>query len=188
MTKTVQYKQLEDWLEADEAVLIDVREPEEFRTGHILYAHSIPLNRVEELLPQMKIPEDKKIVFQCLKGMRGLQACVNAGNLGHLKGRGEIYNLEGGIEGWKAAGFPVVSNDLPSPSPEGGVPIMRQVHIAVGLLVLLSVIAGYALHAFAFVLAGCVGLGLLLEGVTGWCGMGMVLRRMPWNKPSQLKN
>lgn len=182
MAKTVQYKQLEDWLEADEAVLIDVREPEEFQTSHILYAHSIPLSRVEELLPQMKIPENKKIVFQCLRGMRGMQACVNAGNLSHLRDRSEIYNLEGGIEGWKKAGFPVVSNDLHSAETESPVTIMRQVHIAAGLLILLSVIAGYALHAFIFVLAGCVGIGLLLEGVTGWCGMGVLLRRMPWNK------
>jgi rhodanese-related sulfurtransferase len=84
--------------------------------------------------------------------------------------------LEGGIDGWKAAGLSVVE-DKSQP-----LPLMRQVQIAAGSLILLGVILGYAISSAFFLISGFVGAGLILAGVTGFCGMARLLDRMPWNQ------
>ncbi len=67
----------------------------------------------------------------------------------------------------------------------GGAPrltIFRQVQIAVGLLVLLSVLAGFFLNPAGFVVAGLFGAALTFAGISGWCGMAILLNHMPWNR------
>jgi hypothetical protein len=92
---------------------------------------------------------------------------------------GEIYNLEGGIMSWKDAGLPVIGT-----ATEGkAVPsIFRQVQMAVGTFVLVAVIAGFSGWTPGFALAGFFGFMLALAGLTGWCGLAMLLARMPWNR------
>lgn len=60
---------------------------------------------------------------------------------------------------------------------------MRQVQIAVGLLLLAKVLLGFTLHEFFFAAAAVIGAGLLVAGITNWCGMAQLLARMPWNRP-----
>ncbi|WP_244619092.1 YgaP-like transmembrane domain [Rhizobium sp. 18055] len=60
--------------------------------------------------------------------------------------------------------------------------IFRQVQIVVGTLVLLSVLGGFLLNPAGFVIAGLFGAALALAGMSGWCGMAILLGRMPWNK------
>lgn len=162
------------WLATGEAVLIDVREPDEFMAEHIAAATSIPLSKVGEQLARLPVPAGRKIIFQCLKGGRGRQAC----EIATASGAGnEIYNLEGGIIGWKSAGLPVVSTsrtNVPS--------IFRQVQIIVGLAVALGVLAGFAGHPAGFAIAGLFGTALALAGISGWCGLALLLGRMPWNR------
>ena len=61
-------------------------------------------------------------------------------------------------------------------------PLMRQVQIAAGSLALLGVILGYTVSSIFFLLSGFVGAGLILAGVTGFCGMARLLDKMPWNR------
>ncbi|MFN3701005.1 MAG: YgaP-like transmembrane domain [Alphaproteobacteria bacterium] len=98
----------------------------------------------------------------------------------------EIYNLEGGITAWVEAGLPVLS---PSGAGGCGISIFRQVQIIVGALVLLSVLAGFFISTSAFVLAGLFGAALMFAGLSGWCGLAMLLNKMPWNRgaPSEEK-
>jgi hypothetical protein len=58
----------------------------------------------------------------------------------------------------------------------------RQVRIGAGTLVLMGVVLGWWVHPAFFGLAAFVGAGLVFAGVTDWCGMGMALARMPWNR------
>ena len=58
----------------------------------------------------------------------------------------------------------------------------RQVRIAAGSLVLLGVALGLLVHPAFIGLAAFVGAGLVFAGVTDWCGMGLLLARMPWNQ------
>jgi hypothetical protein len=87
-----------------------------------------------------------------------------------------VIVVEGGTDGWVRAGCPVERSDRKTISLE------RQVRIGAGLLVLLGVAMGFGLHAGYFALSAFVGAGLVVAGITDWCGMGMLLARMPWNR------
>ena len=84
--------------------------------------------------------------------------------------------LEGGIEAWKAAGLPIIS-DKSKP-----IEIMRQVQIVAGSLVLLGVTLGYLVDPSLFLVSGFIGAGLTFAGTTGWCGMAKLLAFLPWNR------
>lgn len=166
-------QQAHEWLASGDAVLIDVREPDEFKAEHIAYAASLPLANVCNLFQKLQIPSGRKIIFHCLRGKRGEQACAL---IPKNDMAGAVYNIEGGIDAWKNAGLPVVSS--------GGsrLSIFRQVQITVGSLVLAATLIGYSGHIWGFAVAGLFGAALALSGITGWCGMAMLLSKAPWNK------
>lgn len=161
------------WIADGEAVLVDVRSPEEFRDGHIAAALSLPLDTLPAALDALDLPADHKLVFQCQRGPRGDAACAAAARV-----RQDRYNLEGGLDAWRAAGLPVVG------AARATLPLFRQVQIVVGAIVLALVLAGFFVAPAFFALAGAIGFMLSLAGVTGWCGMALLLQRMPWNRPA----
>ncbi|WP_435640451.1 rhodanese-like domain-containing protein [Micavibrio aeruginosavorus] len=169
----VDAKTAHQWLSSGEAILIDVREPDEFSAEHIACAASVPLAHIPDLFDQMHVPKGRKIIFQCLMGGRGNRACV-ALPANHA-GEYDVYNIEGGITAWKQAGLPVVGSSDPV------LPIFRQVQMVVGALVVALVVLGFVGLTLGFVLAGILGAALFVAGITGWCGLAMLLRRMPWN-------
>ena len=84
------------------AVLVDVREPDEFAAGHIAGAVNLPLSRFA--VDQLPHAEGKTLVLQCAGGKRSgmaLDRCAEAG-------AAVDTHLAGGIGAWKAAGLPVV--------------------------------------------------------------------------------
>lgn len=87
-----------------EAVVIDVREPDEFSAGHIEQAVSIPLSVFSQKFNRGNFPADKKIVLQCQGGVRSMKAC----NIAHeLAEQEHVANLTGGLNAWRSAGLPV---------------------------------------------------------------------------------
>ncbi len=86
-------------LKSGDAVLVDVREPDEFKSEHIAYAISVPLSSLEDSFKSLDLPADKTILFQCLKGMRGENACQIIQGSDHCNNN--VVNIEGGIEAWK---------------------------------------------------------------------------------------
>ena len=159
-----------EWLDAGEAILIDVREPAEHAAQKIPGAQLKPLGSVCcGDLPAT----DTKILIHCQKGARGTNACQK------LLAENEaldVYNIEGGIEAWQQAGLPVES---------GGkkiLPLDRQVQLTIGLSVLgFSLLAYFVNPAFALV-AAFFGAGLTNAGLTGWCGLARLMANMPWNR------
>ena len=105
--KTVDCTTLQQWLDHGEAIIIDVREDEEYRTAHIQDAILMPLSTFSP----MAIPESngKKIVLQCKVGGRSARACAMCQE---TDSRPDFYNLEGGIDAWVAAGYPVEISPL----------------------------------------------------------------------------
>jgi|TARA_B110000285_G_scaffold182022_1_gene205610 rhodanese-related sulfurtransferase len=95
-------------IEDGKAILIDVREANEFKSEHIADALSAPLSSLEDELKMLDIPKDKTILFQCLKGARGQMACERTQGLGLYPNN--IINLEGGIQAWKESGLPVIGS------------------------------------------------------------------------------
>lgn len=82
-------------------VLIDVRTPEEFASGHIPGAINISVQTMPDRLAE--IPRDKAIVVYCHTGNRS----ATASSILSKAGYGQVYDL-GGINAWSAAGLPVI--------------------------------------------------------------------------------
>ena len=104
-------------------------------------------------------------------------ACERIQGMGACKST--IMNIEGGIEAWKEAGLPVIGASTTN-APK--ISIMRQVQMIVGSLVMLCVLLGFTGVSAAFLFAGIFGAALFFAGLTGWCGLAMMLAKMPWNK------
>ncbi len=89
------------------AHVIDVREPDEYRSGHVPGAALIPLSLVP--LRMEEIPQDEPVYLICHSGGRSAQATL------YLRRNGiEAISVAGGTEGWIQAGHPVVTGDRPS--------------------------------------------------------------------------
>ena len=158
-------------LKLGKAVLVDIREPDEFARRHIKGALSRPLSIFEKA--HLKIEPSKEVVFTCRTGMR------TAGHLERLKASvdGEAFVLKGGVDAWAAAGLPLEDNR------KAPIEIMRQVQLTAGVLILTGVALGLAVSPAWFGLSAFVGAGLTFAGATGFCGMARVLALMPWNAP-----
>ena len=88
----------------DGALLLDVREDDEWEAGHAPKAQHLPLGRVEA--EAGSLPKDQPIVAICRVGGRSEKAAVA------LKAAGfDVVNLAGGMRAWAAAGQPVVKDD-----------------------------------------------------------------------------
>ncbi len=148
------------------AQLIDIRGPDEHARERIGAAQSIPLDALTA------IPGDAPLIFHCRSGQR---TRLNAERLATVNA-GPTYLLDGGIDGWKAAGLPTQSD---SRQP---LELMRQVQIGGGALVLLSVLLGWLVSPLFLLLGGGVGVGMLHAGITGSCAMTALLAPMPWNR------
>lgn len=71
---------------------------------------------------------------------------------------------------------------IQSGQDEGKISIFRQVQIIVGFLVALFVFLGVSGMPNLSIVAGVLGLALFFAGLTGWCGLALLLSKMPWNK------
>jgi len=168
--KSIDAKKLKIWLDNNEAVLVDVREPAEHAAENIKGATLLPLGSVSKsALPPCV---GKKLVIHCRKGGRGSSACEK---LLAEDPSLDIYNLEGGIEAWNAAGLTVAS------SGKAFLPLDRQVQLTIGILLIAGSILGVLFSPAWFLLTGLIGIGLTVAGLTGFCGLALVMAKMPWN-------
>lgn len=99
--KPVDAKQAKQWIDAGEAVLIDVREHAEHAAERIPGASLAPLSAMNP--GAVADAKGKIVVYHCKSGMR---TQTNAAKLAACAS-GEAFFLAGGIEAWKRAGFPV---------------------------------------------------------------------------------
>jgi rhodanese-related sulfurtransferase len=159
--------------------VIDVRSPAEYDRVHALGAESIPLDELDAAhLAARQNGSDEAIYFICQSGSRSSKACEKVA----LAGVARVYSIEGGTAAWEAAGLPV----------ERGVSrvisLERQVRITAGMLILIGVILTLTVHRDFLFLVGFIGAGLVFAGITDFCGMGLLLARMPWNKRGSSTN
>jgi rhodanese-related sulfurtransferase len=170
--------QLLQWLRSGEAVLIDVREPDEFAREHIAGATLLPLSRFDPAQAISKAKPGQRIVMQCKSGRRSADACRLAAPL--AASSLPVFTLAGGIEAWKKDNLPVELNTKIS-----GISVMRQVQLVIGLCVL----AGSSLAWFVdprFVgIPAFFGAGLTFAGASGTCALATVIGWMPWNKAAK---
>ena len=152
------------------AVLVDIREPDEFARSHIPSALSQPLSALERA--HLTVDPGTDVIFTCRTGMRTTGACDRLA----ARVEGDAYVLDGGLNAWAKAGLPIEQNH------ETPLEISRQVQITAGLLILSGVALGFAVGPAWFSLSAFIGAGLTFAGLTGTCGMARLLMLAPWNR------
>lgn len=162
-----------------ECRILDVRTGPEFEGAHLRHSVNQPLDQLNPSEWLSKSARKESPDGEPIGALYVLcQAGGRAGRAGQILEKAGVpcFVVEGGLDAWTAAGYPVergVSRVLP---------LMRQVQIAVGLVSG----AGAALALlkdprFAWIPL-CMGAGLLFAGLSGTCGLALVLARMPWNR------
>jgi hypothetical protein len=87
-----------------------------------------------------------------------------------------VINVSGGFEAWKKDNLPFERDEKAPWSIE------RQVRFTAGLLVFAGVLLSVFVHPYFIVMSGLVGFGLAFTATIDWCGMGLLLAKMPWNR------
>lgn len=87
----------------ENAIVLDVREVDEFVGGHLPEARNIPLGKLGERISELDKFKDKPVIVCCAAGMRSAKA---AGELGK-QGYSRVYSLAGGVDAWVGAGYPI---------------------------------------------------------------------------------
>jgi rhodanese-related sulfurtransferase len=162
--------EVRDRLSSGRAVLVDIREPDEFARSHVAGAISQPLSTLEQA--HLTLDPGADVIFTCKTGMRTAGAC------GRLQARvsGEAFVLDGGLDGWSRAGLPL-EQDRRAP-----IELNRQVQICAGLLILTGVVLSRVAAPGWIGLSAFVGAGLTFAGLSGTCGMARLLLLAPWNR------
>jgi rhodanese-related sulfurtransferase len=91
-------------LQSQGALLIDVREPDEYAQGHAPGSTLIPLGQLEQRLHELSTRKDKPIALICRSGSRSAKAQEILEKAGFTK----TVNIEGGMNAWARAGLPMV--------------------------------------------------------------------------------
>lgn len=154
--------------QGDRHHLIDVRTAPEFNSECIdAHCRNIPLSEIHSI----NLPKESEIILVCASGNRSSRARDTLAEQGYTN----VYSLDGGLANWK-------SNKLPTRRTQGVIPIMQQVQIAAGILILIGSLGSLLLSPALIWLAAFVGAGLLFAGFSGWCGLAILLGQMPWNR------
>ena len=105
----VDVQQAHDLIEAGEAVLIDVRESDEFAAARVEGAILAPLSQMPQAWLELDLPADKTVIVMCRVGGRSGRVCEA---FGPERPDGQtVVNMDGGILAWRAAGLPVIEGD-----------------------------------------------------------------------------
>ena len=174
MITTIQPAELHRVLaEQPDSTVLDVRTPVEFAEVHVAQARNIPLDRIDPsgMLAAAEVSSDRPLYLLCRSGARASKAAEKFARSGF----NHVVVVEGGTMAWVEAGLPAERGTVKVISLE------RQVRIAAGLLVLTGVLLAVFVHPYFIALSAFVGAGLIFAGITDFCGMGLLLAKLPWN-------
>lgn len=91
------------------AVVVDVRSPDEWVTGHVKGAIHLP---VDDVLARIdELPTGQDLLFICAVGVRSALACEMAAAMGRPSDK--LFNIEEGTGAWINHNFPTSYNDEP---------------------------------------------------------------------------
>lgn len=166
--------QLEMILSDDPGIrLLDVRTPGEYESVHIRGAYNVPLDTLDEHGPEIRAHVDQPLVLICQSGQRARKAEAALKNAGMPN----LHVLEGGVNGWIAAGKPVQRG-------RDRISLERQVRIVAGGLAAAGGLLAVLVNPLFGLVPAFIGSGLVFAGVTDTCGMAMVLSLLPYNRPA----
>lgn len=152
--------------------VVDVRTPAEFAAVHVESARLCPLDDLDptKVAADLNLQADHTIYILCKSGMRAGKAAEKF----RAKGIANVCVVEGGTDACVAAGLAVSGGGKP------GIPLDRQVRIAIGSVVLGAWVLSHWIPLVRFLIP-FAGAGLIFSGVTGFCGLAMILAKAPWN-------
>lgn len=172
-TKTISPQQLRETICSNgQCYVLDVRTTPEFREVHLQKnCLHMPLDTLDAAKIRAAFPDATKPIFILCKG--GKRAMAAAEKL-KANGIANTIVVDGGLDACVACGVDVARSNV--------MPLERQVRMAAGALVMLGVILGGIISPVFYYLSGFVGAGLFMAGLTGWCGLALLLAKAPWNK------
>ncbi len=159
--------------ERPETRLLDVRTPGEFETEHIDGAYNVPLDTLAEHGAEIRAGVAAPVVLVCRSGQRSRRAeeALKAAGMTNL------HVLDGGMSAWVAAHRPVRRGAQ-------RMSLERQVRIVAGALAATGGLLAFTVNPLFAAIPAFVGSGLVFAGVTDTCAMGMVIARLPYNRPA----
>jgi rhodanese-related sulfurtransferase len=89
----------------EEALVVDVRETQEWSAGHIANARHLAVGQIEKRISELEKFKDRPLIVCCASGNRSSSACATLKKAGFER----VFNLSGGIGAWKDAGLPLTS-------------------------------------------------------------------------------
>jgi rhodanese-related sulfurtransferase len=170
--QTITPEELGELLVMDERVdLIDVRTPAEYESAHVQVARNVPLDALDpdDLIKHRKSPGDAPIYVLCPSGEPGA-ACEKLQEAGMVG-----VCVEGGTPACERAGIAVKRG-------RRVLSLERQVRIVAGTLILIGTALSALVSPWFLIVPGFVGCGCIVAGVTNFCGMELILAKMPWNR------
>ncbi len=171
--QTIDVKRLADEQSRTHIDVIDVRMPTEFREVHAECAYNVPLDSLDPnaVMASKNGSANQPLYVICRSGNRSAQACKKFMDAGFEN----VVNVEGGTTAWDKAGLPVVRG-------KRSFPLVQQVQMTAGFLILFGVVLAFFVHPYFVGLSAFVGAGLMFAGATGFCPMASTIAGMPWNQ------
>jgi len=102
MVQSISPKQAKELIAHGDLDVVDVREPNEWSSGHLPGSRLVPLGSLRGS-PRSALPRDG-VIFVCAAGVRS----QTAAKLALESGLSNVYNLTGGTRGWAREGLPLV--------------------------------------------------------------------------------
>jgi rhodanese-related sulfurtransferase len=157
------------------ACLLDVRTPGEYAAAHVPGTKLIPLDELNvAAFCRERNGDCSPVYVLCQSGGRARRAIERLERAG-VHG---CVLVEGGTQAWIDAGLPV------NRGQSRVLPLMRQVQIIVGFRSAVGGLLALTVNKLFAIIPLVVGSGLLFAGLTGFCGLALLLAKMPWNKNS----
>lgn len=88
----------------EDALILDVRESNDYSSGHIINSVHIPLSNLKKRLDDLEKHKTKQVIVACRSGHRSSQACATLRKAGFE----HVFNLRGGVMAWESAGLPLI--------------------------------------------------------------------------------
>jgi rhodanese-related sulfurtransferase len=154
--------------------VLDVRTPAEFAECHVASAKLAPLDALDpkKAAGALKPAPGMPIYLLCKSGGRATKAAEQF----IAAGIANVCVVTGGTEACVSANVPVVRGG------KAAIPLDGQVRIAIGTFILLLWLLARYVHPFFGYLILAMAAALIVSGITGFCGMAILLGKAPWNQ------
>ena len=158
------------------AVIIDVRTEIEHAEQCLKQAHILkPLDQLNPAAfeTEHNLSKDQPLYFLCRAGSRATQAADKFKQAGFTN----THVITGGI-----LACPACETHAPETSKPPRITLDGQIRMAIGLCLILISLAGFFVTSAAFFFIPIMATMLIISGITGWCGLGLLLAKAPWNQ------